>query len=190
MTLAEVLERRARIRESRCPDGGIFAPVAIVLDSLPGGDGEQSMISVFTEGLRGSSLLTRAVMVPVLRVCYMLFRVSYGGCVISDVRARLNTPEILPGFTPNHTNTAHNTQMTGKEIPRLYLCSKADRIVPVEEVLSHIAQAQNAGFDVRAEIFEDVPHVSGARIHPQRYWGAVDNVWREAVRKASVKAKL
>ena len=64
--------------------------------------------------------------------------------------------------------------------PRLYLYSKADLIIPGEEVAAHVKEARARGVEVAEEVFERSPHVSHARTEPERYWAAVRKLWERA----------
>lgn len=65
-------------------------------------------------------------------------------------------------------------------IPRLYLASPADKMTRFAQVQAHMEEAKRAGFDVRAEVFEDSGHVAHARVDPARYWAAINKLWRHA----------
>lgn len=173
LVLSKVLQRRTKQsgRES------ITGPVALILDSLPEGNGLRCMISVYTHGSRNP--ITKYASIPLLALVYSLFYVSYGGPVMQEVRNRLNASNILPGFM--------DVEAPNDSSPRLYVYSKTDKLTPTTEVLSHMKDARRAGFDVRTEVFEDTPHVSHARVEPVRYWHAVAKVWEDARYKVSAK---
>ncbi|TKA79740.1 hypothetical protein B0A55_04367 [Friedmanniomyces simplex] len=63
-----------------------------------------------------------------------------------------------------------------REVPRVYLYSQADRLVPWSAVQEHCASAQNAGYPVKLVRFRDSPHVAHVNENSERYWGAVDDV--------------
>lgn len=86
--------------------------------------------------------------------------------IISRIRAQLNNPQILPWLTA--------------DTPRLYLYSDADRLVPHDSVEEHIAQAKQAGLNVRAEMFRGSAHVAHAKTYPEKYWDAVRSTWSES----------
>ena len=86
---------------------------------------------------------------------------------LARISAYLNSPTSLP------------------PVPRLYLYSPIDELIPPEDVERHAAQAKvQAGVtDIRMEKFENSPHVAHARTDPERYWSAVKRVWEEAGEK-------
>ena len=173
MTLSRVLAKRTKALGTK----PITGPVALVLDSLPEGNGLRCMINVYTHQMRNP--IRKYASIPMIAFFYSLFYVSYGGPVMQDVRRQLNAPNVLPGFT--------DREMQADATPRLYVFSKTDRLTPTTEVLSHIREARRLGLDVRTEVFEDSPHVSHARVDPDRYWNAVANIWKDATRKTPAK---
>lgn len=173
LTLSRVLGKRTKTLGTST----ITGPVALILDSLPEGNGLRCMINVYTQQSRNR--LTKYASIPLIAFFYSLFYVSYGGPVMQDVRRQLNAPNVLPGFT--------DREMQPDATPRLYVFSKTDRLTPTTEVLSHIREAKRLGLDVRTEVFENSPHVSHARVDPDRYWSAVANIWKDATRKTAAK---
>ena len=66
-----------------------------------------------------------------------------------------------------------------KHIPRLYLYSQVDEMVPWMEVEAHAEGARKAWLDVRMERFRGSAHVAHARTDLERYWGMVKKVWED-----------
>lgn len=89
---------------------------------------------------------------------------------LARISAYLNSPTSLP------------------PVPRLYLYSPIDELIPPEDVERHAAQARTeAGVtDIRMEKFEKSPHVAHARTDPERYWSAVKRVWEESGEETTV----
>lgn len=58
-------------------------------------------------------------------------------------------------------------------IPRLYLYSKADELIPWRRVHAHADVAREDGYAVREEVFEKAPHCNLLKEDAQRYWEAV-----------------
>lgn len=167
-------------------------PVALVLDSVPDSNGLRCLVVVFTQAVRNP--IKRLLAMPVLALTYALFAVSYGSpAVLVELRRRLNTPRLVPltGRVVNDGSEAvdRTTPRTAQaravqnDIPRLYLASKVDTMTRIDQVKAHMDEAVRAGFDVRAEIFENTSHVSHAKQEPERYWGAIKELWREASTK-------
>ncbi|KAF7794124.1 hypothetical protein EIP86_005254 [Pleurotus ostreatoroseus] len=88
--------------------------------------------------------------------------------LIHAMRARLNEPSVFP--------------WTSQATPRLYVYSDADEMVPADAVEEHIADAKQKGRIVHVEKYHGSLHVSHARKDPERYWGAVQGLWSEAVK--------
>ncbi|KAG6811478.1 hypothetical protein H0H92_007250 [Tricholoma furcatifolium] len=138
---------------------------ALVLDSCPGmGDVNYTKRAV-------GSLLPNSSFRPIFDIFvtsiffyYALLKQLFGTLnPLEALKCDLNQPDILP--------------WTQKCTPRLYLSSKIDEIVPFYEIERHARDGKDAGFDVRMEVFDDTPHVSHARLQPQRYWTAVQETW-------------
>ncbi|ORY74512.1 hypothetical protein BCR35DRAFT_321910 [Leucosporidium creatinivorum] len=62
-------------------------------------------------------------------------------------------------------------------VPRVYLYSTTDLLIPSADVVAHAKAAKGRGVQVRMEEFEETEHVAHARKEPERYWGAVKEVW-------------
>ncbi|KAI2603567.1 DUF829-domain-containing protein [Hypoxylon fragiforme] len=71
--------------------------------------------------------------------------------------------------------------MATPRAPRLYLYSKADDLIWWEDVEMQAEAARGKGYAAVLERFEDSPHVGHMRVHPQRYWGAIERCWRESM---------
>lgn len=177
-------------------------PVALVLDSVPDSNGLRCMVTVFTQTVK--SPLKKVIAIPILAFFYSLFHISYGGPpVLVDLRRRLNSPELVPlsrhvdsqsTSAPVHRDSEKKPPYSGAKtlspavpvddriprIPRLYLASPADKMTRFAQVQAHMEEAKRAGFDVRAEVFEDSGHVAHARVDPARYWAAINKLWRHA----------
>ncbi|KAK0279126.1 hypothetical protein LTR35_008861 [Friedmanniomyces endolithicus] len=63
-----------------------------------------------------------------------------------------------------------------REVPRVYLYSEADRLVPSSAVEEHCAEARNAGYKASLVRFRGSAHVAHVNEDKVRYWGAVDEV--------------
>ncbi|KAH8901200.1 hypothetical protein GQ53DRAFT_590306, partial [Thozetella sp. PMI_491] len=76
----------------------------------------------------------------------------------------------------------HNPKFTSPtETTRLYLYSKADKLVLWEDIEKSIAVAKEMAYNCLVERFEKSAHVSHASEDPERYWGAISNAWETAV---------
>ncbi|BGP57893.1 hypothetical protein JCM8202v2_005542 [Rhodotorula sphaerocarpa] len=138
---------------------------AFVYDSCPGLSTLTSSIRAFSAGIRNPlayypAVVAISAMYGLLRFWSILRRQP---STLSRISAYLNSAA-LPS------------------VPRLYLYSPVDELIPPEDVERHAAEARSgAGIrDVRLERFEKSPHVAHARTDPERYWGAIRRVWKES----------
>lgn len=53
-------------------------------------------------------------------------------------------------------------------------------MIPDTEVEAHASDAEKRGLRVRREKFDKSGHVAHARMYPERYWGAVAELWEAA----------
>lgn len=194
MTFSKVLANRVRILHSRYP-------AALVLDSAPESNTLRCLIAATTVGM--TNPLMKLTAIPLVVLFYSVFRVTYGAVpMLTDVRRHVNSPNLIPAHrnppkrhdgtsidNPKVPASAPSIEREIQWIPRLYICSKTDEVTAVEPILAHVDEARRAGFDVRSEVYENSPHVSHARIDPERYWGAVQQLWRDASLRPT-RAKL
>ncbi|EKM50364.1 uncharacterized protein PHACADRAFT_104693 [Phanerochaete carnosa HHB-10118-sp] len=178
-------------KRPKTPSGlGGLNPAALVLDSVPDSNGLRCMVVVFTQAVR--SPVKRVLAVPILALLYSLFAISYGlSPVLVDLRRRLNSPDLVPlakRIGEERKGRGSTTPGQG-DVPRLYFASKADTMTRFNQVKAHMDEARRLGFDVRAEISENIPHVSHAKVDPEGYWGAIKALWRDT-RSALPTAKL
>lgn len=152
-------------------------PVALVLDSVPDNHNLKVFVTAPVATIQNPALKSAASLV--LSLVYCAFYVVYGypeGFLVEMTR-RLNTRNLIPfASIPVITNREDERKWT----PRLYICSDADEITPLQSVLAHAEESKRLGYEVRAEVFEGTPHVSHARTNGERYWTAVEQLWREA----------
>ncbi|GAA6041266.1 hypothetical protein JCM8097_001305 [Rhodosporidiobolus ruineniae] len=136
---------------------------AIVFDSCPGHSTLQTTLKAFTAGIRN-----RFLRVPAMA----FFTVVYGVMKLVDfIRRR---PPVLTRLS------LYLNSPSFPSVPRLYLYSEADELVPFTDVEHHAAEAKKRGVEVKTVRFEGTPHVAHARAEPERYWGAVKTFWEEA----------
>lgn len=90
-----------------------------------------------------------------------LSRLSGQPPIITRVASYLNSSELLA-------------------VPRLYLYSPDDLLVPADEVEAHAAQAKERGAQVTTVPFPDSAHVSHARSDPVQYWAAIKALWERS----------
>ncbi|GJE91071.1 hypothetical protein PsYK624_072190 [Phanerochaete sordida] len=177
LAFSKLLEKRPKT-----PSGlGGLNPVALVLDSVPDSNGLRCMVVVFTQFVR--SPVKRMLAVPLLAFLYSLFALAYGSpAVLLDLRRRLNSPDLVPLARRIGEERARDPAAPPGEggLPRLYFASKTDHMTRFAQVKAHMDEGRRLGFDVRGEIFENSTHVSHAKADPERYWGAIRTLWRDA----------
>jgi pimeloyl-ACP methyl ester carboxylesterase len=67
-------------------------------------------------------------------------------------------------------------------VPRLYMYSPTDLLIPYQNVEAHAMAAKASGIEVRLEKFEGTSHVAHIRgaENQKRYWDAVKKIWEES----------
>ncbi|PIL34038.1 hypothetical protein GSI_03747 [Ganoderma sinense ZZ0214-1] len=156
-----------RRRKIQSPPG---TKCALIFDSAPAP-------TTLTYAIRASmASLTGGLLQTLLggTLIYVLYFFTYLARALAR-RPTLVTREMVavndPAFLP----------WTSLATPRIYLYSTADVVVPFQSVEGHAADARRVGFPVRTVNFETSAHVSHARDYPEKYWGAVRELWSEAV---------
>jgi hypothetical protein len=149
--------------------------LALVLDSTPTKNGIESCIT----WLAPSNPVLWLITVPGIAVLYGAFHVinaAYGNPpVFTELRSSLNQKVLLPGLI--------SEQEDPKQVRRAYMFSPADEVTPVAYVREHIAEGYKKGYNIQLEEFQKTPHVTYARDHPERYWGAIERLWKKPAAK-------
>lgn len=152
--------------------GTVLPPSAVILDSCPGEGGIKATQKAFLTAIRNPLLkfvgsLAITFMIYFARAMQFFFRLE---SPIVTMRKALLKHDILP--------------WTGKHTPRLYIYSKADELIFVDEVEVHANEAKKSGLEVTLVKYDNSPHVAHARTDPDRYWGAVKQLWSDvSIRK-------
>lgn len=176
-----VLNRLIASRHPVSPSRPLSLPKsAIILDSCPANAGLEGTKRAFGELVRNP--LIRGTMNFVITILYfsgwLLGQIGLMSKkrTVDELTEAINTPSPARGAEAGGVSVPWMSVQT----PRLYVYSKADRLVPWSGVEMHGKEAQDwIGFqDVRMEKFEDSPHVAHARAYPDRYWGAVKELWK------------
>jgi pimeloyl-ACP methyl ester carboxylesterase len=145
---------------------------AIIFDSCPGTATHQRAVQALTASMPRSPL-TRYLGPPILHVvlCLLYLALFITGAEdgITRIRNQLNDRKL---FNP--------------EVPRLYIYSKADKLVPYQDVESHVDDAKTKGYRATgAVLFETSAHCAHAMAHKEQYWEAVGELLKSHVSKAS-----
>ncbi|KAJ1310803.1 hypothetical protein OPQ81_009323 [Rhizoctonia solani] len=125
---------------------------AIVYDSLPGVLNIRVTVLAFTAAIR--SPVFRAIAKFILGILY----------IMGAAWRELNEPKLLP-----------------QHIPRTYIYSDIDELIPPESVERHAKKAKELiGGDegaIKLVKFQGSPHVAHVRTDPRRYWDTVVQTW-------------
>jgi pimeloyl-ACP methyl ester carboxylesterase len=133
---------------------------AIILDSCPGTATYQRTVQALTLSMPKSPLtkyLGPLIIHFVLCLLYLALFLTRAEDAITRIRNQLNDHKLF-----------------SSEVPRLYIYSKADRLVPYQDVKSHAGDAKVKGYRATSEVlFEDSAHCAHAMAHKEEYWEAV-----------------
>ncbi|GAA5882670.1 hypothetical protein JCM16303_006537 [Sporobolomyces ruberrimus] len=149
-------------------------------DSFPL-DGTRSIIFDSCPGKSSLLVTMRAFSAPIrsklLKIPTMGFLALLHG-FISFYNFILRKPPIL-----NRLYSYLNLPTTLPRVPRLYIYSKPDELIPYKDVEAHGRTArEELGVEVRMEEFVGTSHVGHLRGDPERYWKCVEEVWRKSLK--------
>lgn len=168
-TLGTLLRSRGSLR-NEIPQRIVSA---LILDSSPGVSSLNVALRSFTASIPNA--LLRIPMIFMVTLLYglhaigrRLFRVRP---FFDELKSALLNGDDGDGILP----------WMNKTTPRIYMCSRKDELVLVEDVWRHVDEAKRRNLKVKIEVFEDTPHVAHARKYPERYWGAVKDLWASAL---------
>ncbi|KAJ3976079.1 hypothetical protein EV361DRAFT_958954 [Lentinula raphanica] len=172
LTLGNLLY--ARLDSSINPEARQMPRVsAVVFDSCPGTASLWRTVQAFSAALH-----------PILRVPTLILVTFFYG-IIAIVK------QWLLGIQPISERLKEGLLRNGPEggvlpwmdekTPRMYVCSKKDEIIPIDQTEEHVNEARRRGLNARIEVYENTPHVAHAKSYPERYWGAVRALWASAV---------
>lgn len=134
---------------------------AIIFDSCPGEATYQRSVHAMTLSLPKSAIAK--YLGPLLihvTLCFFYIAIFISGfeTVITRSRRLLNDPA-----------------MFGVTVPRLYIYSEADQLVPHEGVISHADDAEQKGYSsIQQLLFKNSGHCAHAVAHKDQYWKAVE----------------
>ena len=152
-----------QLATSLSPENRPNAFSAIIFDSCPGEATYLRSYQAMSHSLPKSPLaqyLGPLLIHVTLCLFYLAIFVCQFESVLTRSRRCLNDPE-----------------MFGLDVPRLYVFSKADELVPYGDVQVHAEDARKKGYaEVRQVLFEDSAHCAHAMAHKDEYWGAVEGV--------------
>lgn len=138
-----------------------FPAASIVFDSCPGSPSLKLAADAVVSSSPKSSHWWVLIFAWTVVVPFVAFPQLLGGPnVIASLRERLN-----------------DTRLFSTQSQRVYLCSSADLMVPMSDVVRHYESAQSMGYGAELVEFENSAHVSHVMKDPRRYWNAIDEVW-------------
>lgn len=145
---------------------------AIIFDSCPGTATYQRTVQALTLSMPKSPLtkyLGPPIVHIVLCLLYLALFVTGAEDAITRIRIQLNDHKL---FNPG--------------VPRLYIYSKADKLVPYQDVKSHVDDAKVKGYRATSEVlFETSAHCAHAMAHKEQYWEAVGGLLEAHASQAS-----
>jgi hypothetical protein len=133
---------------------------AIILDSCPGTATYQRTVHAMSLSMPRTPI-AKILGPPILHLvlCFIFLALFVTGAedVITRIRKQLNDGGLF-----------------GHDVPRLYVYSKADQLVPWQDVKSHADDARRKGYVKTGEVmFEVSAHCAHALSHRDEYWGAI-----------------
>ncbi|KXN82982.1 Transmembrane protein 53-B [Leucoagaricus sp. SymC.cos] len=163
-----------KILSVRQPESSTNSPrctaSAIIFDSCPGNASYTATRRAFASVISHPvmRILMNLLVTCLFCIQLVLKHVFRKKPVIDVMRAKLNGPKVLPWLS--------------RGTPRLYLYSEGDEMVAAEAVEKHMEDAKANGLNVSSEKFgRESKHVAHARTDPQRYWVAINRLWKEAL---------
>ncbi|KAG8998704.1 hypothetical protein FRB95_012174 [Tulasnella sp. JGI-2019a] len=142
---------------------------AIIFDSCPGTGDVRSGARAFTAGMKNPiAKYAFATLVIFVITTVRWFRIitGKGGDHFNAMRKQLLDPVILP----------HGV------VPRTYIYSDSDAIIPYKAVESHAEESKHLGLKVEVEKFPDTPHVNHIKGESNlaRYLDIIQKTWKQA----------
>ncbi|GAA5956521.1 hypothetical protein JCM3765_003471 [Sporobolomyces pararoseus] len=140
---------------------------AIIFDSCPGKASLLVTLRAFSAPIRNKFLKFGAMgFLAIFHSLISLYNlILRKPPILNRLYAYLNQPTSLP------------------PVPRLYLYSKIDELIPCKDVEAHAKQAEEElGVSVRKERFEKTSHVGHVRGDPERYWKSVEELWKASAK--------
>ncbi|KAF7303955.1 hypothetical protein MIND_00626200 [Mycena indigotica] len=143
------------------------SPSLLVLDSNPAAERFDRIFGAITSPIKNpiTRLLVGGFVSTVFGYIWLQKHVLRRPTIVDNMMDALRLARAMPWMD--------------KKTPRLYIYSKADSVMPWTDVDAHAQRTERDGIDVRSVCFEDSAHVSHARTHPEEYWAAIQNVWKE-----------
>ncbi|KAJ4501266.1 hypothetical protein C8R41DRAFT_806576 [Lentinula lateritia] len=171
-TLGNLLRARLGSSSSSCRPSSRLS--AVVIDSCPGNASFRGAIQAFTAALPKNSPL-RIPVIIFITLLYGFGIIRHRIFGVQPIFERLKEALLRKG--PEGGILPWMTEKT----PRMYICSKKDELTPVEQIEEHVKEAKYRGLNAQIVVYEDTPHVGHARRYPEQYWGAVKDLWTQAV---------
>ncbi|KAK3112141.1 hypothetical protein LTR53_011884 [Teratosphaeriaceae sp. CCFEE 6253] len=132
----------------------------MALDSCPGPPGLRLAASAVVESMPKNQRWWAVVFVWTVVVPLFVLPMLFGS----------------PNFVEWLRSNLNDNTLFSRDVPRVYLYSRVDRMVPWTAVQEHCASAHNAGYAGTLVRFRASPHVAHVNEDKERYWIAVDAV--------------
>ena len=134
----------------------------IVLDSCPGDESFEKAYSAALVSLPPALSGNAFGAVAAYTSVGVITALQHVGLMssVTDMRRNLNDPALF-----------------GTRARRVYLVSRRDRMVAVEDVLAHAQAARTSGNEVGLMVFNEAPHCGLIMEDAERYWGAIRDSW-------------
>lgn len=136
---------------------------AMILDSTPGSGTYKTCLDAIVNSMP-SSLLIRSIGIPLTHVYLMTVWNLETFLRIENVRERRRLD-------------LNDGRLFAAQAPRLYVYSKADKIIPWRGVEAHAEAATSAGFQVEWLRFDETSHVRHIQKYAAAYWDSVERLW-------------
>ncbi|RHZ64304.1 putative DNA repair protein (Rad57) [Aspergillus thermomutatus] len=154
------------MKENSGPDALHHLPLrGVIFDCCPGEtDFRRSYNAAVLSLPRGGKLVQlvgRAVLYTTVGTITSIQNMGLMSSV-NDLRHQLNDEAVL-----------------GRQVRRLYMCSRADTTVDWRDVLSHMETAREQGYQANGVIFRNSPHCALMLEDEKKYWTSIEQFWRE-----------
>lgn len=152
----------------------------LVFDSCPGEGSLAVSVRAFTAPIRNRLLKWPAMaVVAIVHLFFQLLNLSVSSFALL-VQERADSNASILRKKSRLTLLTQYIAMRLPRIPRLYIYSRTDKLIPYASVERHITQVKESGVPVRVERFEGTSHVNHARGNEDRYFGAIQDLWNRA----------
>jgi hypothetical protein len=152
----------------RADMGGALPITALILDSTPGYGTYRRSLDAMVLSMSPSPVV-QAIGIPIAHVClasvWTVGAITGSQNVVQRLRAGLN-----------------DNSLFSLQTDRLYLYSKADKMVWWQDIEEHATTAEDLGCEVDKVRFEESPHAGHILEDANKYWDAIESTWKRAIK--------